>query len=178
MPILCLARVVTVAPVDADATHETTSPRPKPGDKLITRESLELACQVDHHAASALIIRTTPNPVSKRQQSYGPEQPPPFFSADAMRWLVAQRVEHLIVDLPSIDRAEDEGQLTTHRIFWGLPPGSTDAAESQRPHATITELAYVEDAVADGVYILNLQLPPFQSDAAPSRPLLMPLLPP
>jgi hypothetical protein len=41
---------------------------------------------------------------------------------------------------------------------------------------TITEMIYVRDEVADGLYLLNLQIAPFVSDAAPSRPLLYPLI--
>ena len=40
---------------------------------------------------------------------------------------------------------------------------------------TITEMVYVEDSVADGLYCLNLQVPAFELDAAPSRPILYPL---
>jgi arylformamidase len=175
IPALCVAQLVTVAPIDSDRTRETTTPAPKSGDVLITRESLEAACRGENTEATALVIRTTPNPESKRQRSYGPNHPAAFFSADAMRWIVAQNFEHLVVDLPSVDRAEDEGHLTAHRIFWGLPAGSTNASDALRAHATITELAYIDDVIPDGMYVLNLQIPPFQSDAAPSRPLLMPL---
>ena len=61
---------------------------------------------------------------------------------------------------------------SAHRIFFGLPPSSQRASESQRPRATITELAWIAPAIADGLYVLDLQLPAFLSDAAPSRPLL------
>jgi kynurenine formamidase len=177
IPVLSLARLVTVTPIDVSGTSETTTPKPKSGDLIITRESLENATPNGLEDATALVIRTTPNPVSKLRQSYGPEQPSPYFSAEAMRWIVAHHIDQLVVDLPSVDRAEDEGQLTTHRIFWGLPSPSTTASEAKRPHATITELAYIGDEIADGPYLLNLQLPPFQTDAAPSRPLLIPLVP-
>jgi hypothetical protein len=40
---------------------------------------------------------------------------------------------------------------------------------------TITELAFVEDAAGDGPYLLDLQVAPFDMDAAPSRPLLFPV---
>jgi hypothetical protein len=38
-------------------------------------------------------------------------------------------------------------------------------------------MAFIPDTVADGPYLLNLQVPPFMSDAAPSRPILLPLTP-
>ena len=73
------------------------------------------------------------------------------------------------------DRAQDGGRLAAHRIFWGLPPGSTAAGMATRKHATITEMAFIDSAIADGAYLLNLQVAPFMIDAAPSRPILLPL---
>ncbi len=83
----------------------------------------------------------------------------------------------LVVDLPSLDRADDGGRLAAHRVFWGLPPGCDDAAAATRGRALVTELAYVPDSVPDGLYLLDLQVPAFGADAAPSRPVLYPLLP-
>ena len=39
---------------------------------------------------------------------------------------------------------------------------------------TITELCYIPNTVKDGTYILNIQIPNFTLDAAPSRPILIP----
>jgi hypothetical protein len=44
-----------------------------------------------------------------------------------------------------------------------------------RPGATVTEMVFVPADVPDGLYALALHLPPFVTDAAPSRPLLYPL---
>ena len=82
------------------------------------------------------------------------------------------RSEQLVLDLPSADRAADGGRLTAHRTFFGLPPGSRRASEAQRPGASITELAYIAPGIADGLYLLDLQIPAFLTDAAPCRPLL------
>jgi hypothetical protein len=79
---------------------------------------------------------------------------------------------HLVVDLPSIDRAQDEGRLTAHRIFFGLPPAVTQLSAATRATATVTELAYIPESVADGPYLLELQVPALGGDAVPSRPLL------
>ena len=80
-----------------------------------------------------------------------------------------------MLDLPSADRAADGGRLTAHRIFFGLSAGSRRAAEARRPQASITELASVPAVVPDGYYLLDLQIPAFKADAAPSRPLLYPV---
>ena len=124
----------------------------------------------------ALVVRTLPNGAGKRSAQYGGTSPP-FFTACAMRWALARGCEHLVMDLPSADREEDRGQLIAHRAWWGLPPAGDAAADrAARVSArTITELAFVEDAAGDGPYLLDLQVAPFDMDAAPSRPLLFPV---
>ncbi|HEX4674982.1 MAG TPA: cyclase family protein, partial [Steroidobacteraceae bacterium] len=119
----------------------------------------------------ALIIRTLPNPPGKQHQNYS-DSTPPYLSRQAAELLIELGIEHLVVDLPSIDRAHDEGRLTAHRIFFGLPPASTALAQATRPRATVTELAYIPDAAPDGPYVLELQVPALGGDAVPSRPLL------
>jgi kynurenine formamidase len=122
---------------------------------------------------TALVVRTLPNDPGKRSRAYdGSACPAPYFHADAMRWIVARGVVSLVCDLPSLDRADDAGRLEAHRLYWGLPPGATSAALAARPRALVTELAYVPDAAQDGLYLLDLQVPAFGSDAAPSRPVL------
>jgi hypothetical protein len=53
-----------------------------------------------------------------------------------------------------------------------MPPGAVQLAAATRPGATITELAFVPDRIADGAYLLELQVPALTGDAVPSRPLL------
>ena len=74
-------------------------------------------------------------------------------------------VEHLLIDLPSVDKEKDGGMLVSHRAFW-------DFKGKIRANATITELIYVNNRIIDGTYLLNLQVAPFENDASPSRPLL------
>ncbi|HEX4972295.1 MAG TPA: cyclase family protein [Steroidobacteraceae bacterium] len=143
---------------------------------LITREALTAA--VGPHQLSdyrALVMRTQPNSRSKLERNYD-RTPAPYFDTEAMHWIVSNGIAALVVDLPSLDRGDD-AQLTTHRIFWGLAPAATSAAQATRPTATVTELAFIDDSIADGPYLLNLQVAPFVADAAPSRPILLPLTP-
>ena len=118
----------------------------------------------------ALIIRTDPNQPNKRFMKYS-ENPPPFFTNGAMSMICDTGINHLIVDLPSVDRMSDDGILGNHRLFWGdaLNPNGEVNPESQK---TITELTYIPNSVEDGFYFLNIQIPHFVCDAAPSRPLL------
>jgi kynurenine formamidase len=117
----------------------------------------------------AVILRTLPNPESKKHARYTGTNPP-YLEASAAAWFARMGVEHLLLDLPSVDREADGGALAAHKAFWGLP-GQPRAA------ATITELVYVPDHVTDGTYLLNLQVAPFENDASPSRPLLFPVRP-
>ena len=121
---------------------------------------------------SALIVRTLPNDDRKLSQTYDADYIPPYFTTDAMKFVVDSGFKHLLVDLPSIDRLFDDGKLINHRIFWNVEAGSFDVNGGTRTNSTITELIYVPNEVPDGEYLLNLQIAPFVSDAAPSRPIL------
>ena len=149
-----------------------------PGDRVISLAALLKAIgSATLRDYQALVVRTLPNDSSKLACNYDAGPMPPYFSLEAMHHIVEHGIDTLVVDLPSIDRAHDGGKLAAHRIFWGMPAGSTSAATVTRQHATITELAFIDDTVADGPYLLNLQVAPFVIDAAPSRPILLPLTP-
>ena len=74
-------------------------------------------------------------------------------------------VNHLLLDLPSVDREDDGGKLLAHHAFWKYP-------QATRRQATITELIFVPDSIVDGTYLLNLQIASFENDASPSKPVL------
>lgn len=125
-----------------------------------------------NRGAEALIVRTLPNDASKLSRVYYENYIPPYFTTDAMEFIVAANFQHLLVDLPSIDRLYDDGKLINHRAFWNVEPGSFEINAATRMHSTITEMIYVPNEVEDGEYLLNLQIAPFESDASPSRPVL------
>jgi len=169
-----LAQLVTVEPVPAEAIAEDSDPRPGPGDRLVTAAALERAAAGNPGPRpAALVVRTLREGSPLR--AYEGAAPAPYLSRQAAEWIVARGIETLVLDLPSADRADDGGKLTAHRVFFGLPPGSRDAHAASRPRASITELAWIPAGIADGYYLLDLQIPPFLSDAAPSRPLLFPV---
>ena len=172
------ALLVSVTPEPADRCNEDTLPAPHAGDRLITRAAVVAAWPATlPFVPRALVIRTLPNPAGRASIDHSASNPP-YLSRQAATELVARGIEHLVLDLPSADRSHDEGRLTAHRIFFGLPPGSTALADATRSHCTITEFAFVPDAAADGAWGLQLQLPAFTGDATPSRPLLLPLVTP
>jgi len=156
----------------------SVTPEVSADDRVITLAALTKAIgKAELSDYQALVVRTQPNDSSKLTRNYDAGPMPPYFSIEAMKHVVEHGIDTLVVDLPSIDRAQDGGKLAAHRIFWGMPAGSTSAATVTRQHATITEMAFIDDTVADGPYLLNLQVPPFVIDAAPSRPILLPLSP-
>jgi len=141
-------------------------------DELITRREIEKSLEkTNENFLDGLIIRTLPNDKSKLTRTYL-ETVPPFFSTEAIQFIVRKGVKHLLVDLPSIDRIFDEGKLSNHRIFWNVEQGEFETTMESSMRHTITELIYVPNEIADGTYLLNLQIAPFASDASPSRPLL------
>lgn len=123
----------------------------------------------------ALILRTLPNGEDKLTRRYDGPLPAPYLTPDAMAILVNAGVEHLLVDLPSLDPAQDEGRMAAHRVFWAMPEAGHRLADARRPGGTVTELIYVPDDVPDGYYLLDLQIPAFMTDAAPSRPVIFPV---
>ena len=171
-----LALLVSVHPVPASTSDEGSDPAPEADDLLVTATMLR-AARATHQdlRPTALVVRTLPNRADRMSHQYAGAAPAAFLSREAADWLVGQEIEHLVLDVPSADRADDRGRLTAHRVFFGLPAGSRRATEARRPRATLTELAFIAPTIRDGWYLLDLQIPPFLSDAAPSRPLLYPV---
>jgi kynurenine formamidase len=174
---LSIARLVSVRPVPGGDGGRPGDEAAAPTEPVITAAALERALATLPGESEALIVRTLPNDAAKLGRRYSGAAPAPYLTAAAAALLVATGVRHLVVDLPSIDRAEDQGRLVAHRTFWGLAPGAQRAHEATRREATITELAWIAPTIHDGWYMLDLQLPAFMSDAAPSRPILYPVRP-
>lgn len=171
------AVVISVAPEPARETSESTDPQPWGTDTLITRRRLRAAWPMTRMVDPlAVIIRTLPNEATKKSRDYT-DIVPPYLTREAMEWLVEKRVEHLVVDLPSVDRTHDEGRLVGHRLFFGLPAASTARGDAARSRATITELAFIPDEVPDGPCVLSLAVPALGGDAVPSQPIVYPLAP-
>lgn len=148
----------------------TVIPEIQGEDAVITSEKLQAALQgLSFDEIGALVVRTLPNNEEKRRRNYSGSNPP-YFTAEALGWIASKGIQHLLTDLPSIDRESDGGALAAHHLWWQYPKD----IQEQR---TITELIYVPNEVIDGVYLLNLQLAAFETDASPSRPLLFSMKP-
>ncbi len=169
------ATLISVSPVPEEETPESYLPPKEPGDMLITAAELKqrLSGQ-DSSYLTALIVRTLPNDSEKSRRNYL-QIPPPFFSCEAMQFINQLPVQHLLVDVPSVDRMFDEGRMTNHRQFWNIKPGSQDTSEETFFHKTITEMVFVSNDIPDGKYLVQIQIPNFMADAAPSRVFLFKL---
>ena len=135
------------------------------GDLVVRWEQIE--SKLDS-SAKALIIRTLPNSPGKTSKNYSGTNPT-YLERKVALGAVKKGVSHLLVDLPSVDKEQDNGNLLVHRDFWNYP-------QSPRESSTITELIYVPATVLDGKYLLNLQITSLESDASPSKPVLYPLI--
>ncbi|MBU2921971.1 cyclase family protein [Winogradskyella psychrotolerans] len=145
-----LAEVVTVAPE-------------KQGDDyVISRKQLQFA--LGNKKREAIVIRTMPNTRDKFTKQYSNTNPT-YLLEDAAEYLKNKGVKHLLIDLPSVDKEQDGGELLAHNAFW-------NTKGKLRLDATITEFIYVSNKISDGCYMLNLQIAPFENDASPSKPIL------
>ncbi len=157
----CLRRFLFVARL------VSVAPRPQPnGDLVVMLADMQAALmtQPDRSIPEALVLRTLPNDAAKRTRHYSGINPT-YIEPALPHFLVEYNVQHFLLDLPSVDREEDAGQLLAHHAFWRYPA-------QPRRGATITELIFVPDEVPDGLYLLNLQITSLELDASPSKPVL------
>ncbi len=140
-------------------------------DFIITLESISKVLErAKNSSKEAIVIRTLPNLDSKKNKKYSNTNPP-YLSEEAAKYLREIGIQHLLIDLPSVDREEDGGKLLAHKAFWNVKD-ILYLNEDARLHCTITELIYVDSSIPDGSYILNLQIASFENDASPSKPIL------
>ncbi|MEH6534989.1 MAG: cyclase family protein [Psychroserpens sp.] len=149
-----LAEVITVAPEEFGE------------DTVISKAQLQFA--LGNKKRDAIVIRTMPNLKEKLSQQYSNTNWT-YLKEDAVEFLVKKGIKHLLIDLPSVDKEQDGGELKAHKAFWNFNG-------KLRKDATITELIYVPNNVDDGEYFLNLQIAPFENDATPSKPILYKIL--
>lgn len=136
------------------------------GDRVIFQDQIE---DVFHeNGATALIIRTLPNETTKMRVNWSGSNPP-YMHHEALQFLAEKGVQHLLLDLPSVDREEDGAALLGHRAFWQYPL-------PLRQYCTITEMIFVPNDVRDGLYLLNIQSTSIDLDASPSKPVVFSLV--
>ncbi len=144
----------------------TIAPEKYQNDFVISRKQMQYA--LGDKKRDAVVIRTLPNLKDKLSRQYSNTNPP-YLLEQTAEFLATGNIEHLLVDLPSVDKEKDNGALLAHNAFW-------NTTGNIRKNATITEFVFVPNSIKDGTYFLNLQTAPFENDASPSRPVLYEIL--
>ena len=137
----------------------TITPETIGKDKVITKQQIE-ALNLNKEI-NCIIIRTTPNDKEDKLKDWSGTNPP-YIHHEAMQFLVDFGIEHFMIDLPSVDREEDEGKLLAHKTFWNYP------SKKVRENATITEMVFAPNELKDGLYLVNIQVLPIALDSNPS----------
>ena len=150
----------------------SVQPQKNGDDEVITADLLRH--QLAGRNAEAIVIRTLPNDRAKLSRNYSHTNPP-YLTESAADFLQQEGFDHLLIDLPSVDKEKDEGKLLAHKAFWRVK-NVEEVNENARFNATITEFVFVPDHVKDGEYLLNLQIASFENDATPSKPVLYKLI--
>jgi kynurenine formamidase len=128
------------------------------GDGVITQNAL---LSKINHKTETLIVRSIPNLDDKKSKNYSGSNPP-YVDPSAILWLKEIGIKHLIIDLPSVDKEQDEGKLAAHKAFWNVP-------EKPELTHTITELVYIPNSIEDGLYFVNIQITSVEMDASLSK---------
>lgn len=158
---------------EIESSNDSYLPQLEKQDKVITRQQLETKlAQYSDEQLVGLAIRTLPNYDDKKTLVYNAENYPPFLTNDAMKYLLQRKVQHLMVDFPSVDKMYDDGLLSNHRLFWNVELNNKNLNEKSLTQKTITEMIFVDNQITDGFYLCNLQVPQIDTDAVPSQPVL------
>ena len=144
------------------------TPENQNNDLIISKSQIENALK--DRKPEAIVLRTLPNLNTKKSQKYSNTNPA-FLSQEAAIFIREIGIQHLLIDLPSVDKEKDDGKLLAHKAFWNIKDVNK-VNEDARFEATITELIYVQSKISDGSYLLNLQIASFENDASPSKPVL------
>lgn len=157
-----LARVVSLLPQSVA------------GQPRFRLDALQTAMGHNTVVIRALVIRSLPNTPGKLSRDYAEGEPYPVFGPNAMDYMAALPLKHLLLDTPSLDPAQDGGRLANHRAWWCLD-GRAHPHRVDPARRSVTEMVYVPDELPDGFYWLHLELSPLLGEATPSRPVLYPV---
>lgn len=176
--LVCLAALIRVDARALGDSVDDVAGNHRHDDLVVDQDAVEagLARALGSSALpiTALIIATAPGEQRRHQHHSGTN--PPYLTPDAATFIRERGIVHLLVDLPSLDRENDGGLLSAHHAFFDIAPGKKDDDGSIEDRS-VTELIAVDEDIGVGVYGLFLQVAPVAADAAPSRPLIAPLLP-
>jgi len=178
-PLLCdlqpvVAGVAVVAMVRAERlgdVDESYSGEHEDNDAVLTLSSLQAALNTVSKLPScvALVVGRVETDAANA-----------YFTDEAMAAIADSRIQHVLCEEQSVDRLDDGGGLVNHRRYFRLAPRGEPQGGLDDKQRTVTEMvAPLHNVVDNGVYVMWLQLalPRWETDAAPSTPVLFPAIP-
>lgn len=157
----------------------SVEPESQEEDLVITKNQIENSFSnalkmANGKIPEAIVIRTLPNEKDKISKKYSNTNPA-YLDENAARFIRESGIQHLLIDLPSVDKEQDDGKLLAHKAFWNVKDVN-NLNQDARLNSTITEMIFIPNEVQDGSYLLNLQIASFENDASPSKPILYAVL--
>lgn len=128
-------------------------------DHMITKSTL---IDLEAKNGEALILRVYNESIGSKDFS---GTNPPYIHPEAMEYIVSLGYQHILIDLPSVDKEDDGGALASHKIFFKSSTG-------EYHNRTITEMIQIPITIQDGLYLLDIQVINLDLDASPSRIML------
>ena len=95
----------------------TIRPETQGEDAVITKQ--QLLAPLAGKNPEAVILRTLGNETAKLSRHYSHTNPP-YLAENAALFLRESGINHLLIDLPSVDKEHDEGKLLAHKAFWNV----------------------------------------------------------
>ncbi len=170
---LFVAQLITLTPKQKKTTEKNNT---ESNDFVVDFE--EFLSQIKDKNISeieAIIIRTLPNSIEKKTKKYSNTNPP-YLDFRICKYLADNNIRHLLIDLPSVDKEIDGGELKVHHAFWRIVDNQEHNQQQNstniRKNAGITEMIFVDNEIKDGMYLLDLQMIRMNIDAVPSKPIL------
>ena len=117
-----LAEVVTIVPEQLENE-----------DFVISKKQLQF--NLGNKKRDAIVIRTLPNLSSKKSKRYSNTNPT-YLLQEAAIYLREKGIKHLLIDLPSVDKEKDNGELLSHNAFWNTSKSSPQACSTFRTEAS------------------------------------------
>ena len=87
----------------------TVVPEVSGSNRFVSKEAIMAQVPENTNMADAIIIRTLPNDINKRTTSYSGNNPA-FIIKDALIYINESGYSHLLTDLPSVDKEDDNTQ--------------------------------------------------------------------
>jgi arylformamidase len=124
------------------------------GDRIVNLSSFDWD---SIPSCEAVII----NSGTTKRADYFSGNNPCYLETEVLALLHKKRINHVLTDLPSVDKEDDGGALAGHKAFFGYP-NETNLTK------TISELLYIPKDIENGKYVVSIRFASIETDAVPS----------